>query len=173
MTTDSFIARLDAARQTGPGRWMAKSPTREERTPSLSIREADDRILLHDFGGASVEEICRALGIRVADLFYGSRSNSRTHARVSRPPVQPTRIEWRGRSHKILWFAEERWFRSERIFAAAKGKNISDWTGDDLDNAWAFVYSAFCDSEEAEWLEDLAVNLRDLGIQSERANNAS
>lgn len=95
----------------------------------------------------------------MSDLFSDSPRRSSPHVEV---PPKPVRLDWRGYSHQILWFAEERWLRGERIFAAAKGKDISDWSGNDLDHAWEFVYSAFCDSEEGERLEDLAVKIRDL-----------
>jgi hypothetical protein len=49
---------------------MARSPCREDRRPSLAIRELDDgRILLHDFGGGSVSEILDAVGLQIDALF--------------------------------------------------------------------------------------------------------
>jgi hypothetical protein len=67
---DQLLPRLSKVRRTGPGKWIALCPTREERTPSLAIRELEDgTLLLHDFGGASVQEIVHALGLRLSDLF--------------------------------------------------------------------------------------------------------
>jgi hypothetical protein len=67
---DSLLARLERVRQTGPGRWIASSPTRADKHPSMTIRELDDgRILLHDFGGDSVGEILDSLGMGYSDLF--------------------------------------------------------------------------------------------------------
>ena len=49
---------------------MAKSPLRDDRTPSVSIRETDDgRILVHDFGGDSTADILAAVGLSLSDLF--------------------------------------------------------------------------------------------------------
>ena len=170
---EDFLGLLDRVKQTRRG-YQARCPAhRPDKNPSLSIAEGERGLLVKCWSGCALEEITRNLGLTASDLFYESRCNSHPHVGVARTPVQPPRIEWRGRSNKILWFAEERWLRSERIFAAAKGKNILDWSGNDLDHAWEFVYSAFCDSEEAERLEDLAVKIRDLGSQSERATHAS
>jgi hypothetical protein len=65
-----LLNRLEGVRRTGPGRWIAKCPAHEDRTPSLSIKLADDgRVLVHDFGGCSVEDVLAAVGLEVKDLF--------------------------------------------------------------------------------------------------------
>lgn len=67
---DKLLARLERVRQTGPGRWIASSPTRADKHPSMTIRELDDgRVLLHDFGGDSVGEILDSLGMGYGNLF--------------------------------------------------------------------------------------------------------
>lgn len=61
---DGLLVRLDGVKKTGANRWTAKSPTRNERTASLSIKQTEDgRVLLHDFGGSDAAEILAALGI--------------------------------------------------------------------------------------------------------------
>ena len=70
MNADNLLSRLDRVKRTGPGKWIASCPTREDRSPSLAIRETDDgRVLLHDFGGDSVEAILAAVGMSFADLY--------------------------------------------------------------------------------------------------------
>ena len=67
---DKVLSRLQGVKRTGPGKWIALCPARDERSPSLAIRERDDgALLLHDFGGASVLEIVEAIGLTLADLF--------------------------------------------------------------------------------------------------------
>lgn len=52
---------------------MASSPTREDRHPSLAIRELDDgRLLVHDFGGDDVGQVLSAVGLSLADLYPAS-----------------------------------------------------------------------------------------------------
>jgi hypothetical protein len=66
---DKFLSRVDH-RQTGPGRWQFRVPTRKDRRMSGSAREADDgRLLLHDFGGDSVVDILAAVDLSLTDLF--------------------------------------------------------------------------------------------------------
>lgn len=67
---DALLSRLDRVRQTGPGRWIASCPTREDKRPSMTIRQLDDgRILMHDFGGETTEAILDAIDMKMTDLF--------------------------------------------------------------------------------------------------------
>jgi len=70
MGADKLLSRLQRVKRTGPGKWIASCPTREDRSPSLAIREMEDgRVLLHDFGGDSVEAILGAVGLSFSDLY--------------------------------------------------------------------------------------------------------
>jgi len=65
---DRVLARLHRVRRSG-ARWMALCPAHPDKSPSLSICESNDRILLHCFAMCSVEAICAATGIEIRDLF--------------------------------------------------------------------------------------------------------
>ena len=93
MTTpvDRLLDRLDGVRHTGSGRWMARCPSHEDRSPSLSIREGDDgRVLLYDFGGCPTVDVVASLGFDLADLFPENlnkwppeiRRSRRSHPRI-------------------------------------------------------------------------------------------
>lgn len=70
MSAELLISKLDKVKQTGPGRWIACCPARDDKHPSMTIRELDDgRILIHDFGGSTVNEILDAIGLDISDLF--------------------------------------------------------------------------------------------------------
>jgi hypothetical protein len=65
-----LLPRLERVKCTGPGRWIASCPTRDDRCPSLAIRELEDgRVLIHDFGGADAASIMAVVGLALADLF--------------------------------------------------------------------------------------------------------
>ena len=67
---DKLLPLLHGVKCTGPGRYLAFSPARDERTPSLAIRELPDgRVLVHDFGGDPVEAVLNAVGLELHDLF--------------------------------------------------------------------------------------------------------
>lgn len=66
----TLLQRLESVRETGHGRWIARCPTHEDRSPSLSVRELEDgRILLHDFGGCAPGAVLAAVGLELRDLF--------------------------------------------------------------------------------------------------------
>ena len=72
MTLDTLLARLQGARRSGNG-WMARCPAHADKSPSLSMRDENGRVLLHCFAGCAVEDICAALGITVSELFANRR----------------------------------------------------------------------------------------------------
>lgn len=64
MNAHQILSRLEGVRARGGGRWMARCPAHQDRTPSLSIREQPDgRVQLYDFGGCSREAVLDALGV--------------------------------------------------------------------------------------------------------------
>jgi hypothetical protein len=68
--TIAEITALFNARQAGPGRWRARCPAHDDRSPSLSISEgANGRILLNCFARCDLSEIVHAIGIQISDLF--------------------------------------------------------------------------------------------------------
>jgi len=73
MTFAAFVATVEAftgrpARQGRRGVMLA-CPNHQDRRESLSAAQTPDRILIHDFGGCRAEEIVRALGLTMGDLF--------------------------------------------------------------------------------------------------------
>ncbi|MDD3577164.1 MAG: hypothetical protein PHT38_09800 [Halothiobacillus sp.] len=86
VSIDDLLSRLDGVRKTGPGKWVAKCPTRNERTASLSIKQTDDgRILLHDFGGSEAADILAALGLNWIQLVPPHlRRDKRAHTSAER-----------------------------------------------------------------------------------------
>lgn len=91
MSIATLLDRLSGVKQTGQGRWLAKCPAHEDRSPSLSIREVDDgRVLLHDFGGCDTQAVLDALGLEMSALFPERLPGSGpaggygpTHSRIS------------------------------------------------------------------------------------------
>ena len=69
MNLDALLARLDGLRETGANRWIARCPSHDDRSPSLSIRDADSgRILLHCFAGCETEDVLASVGLSFADV---------------------------------------------------------------------------------------------------------
>ncbi len=70
-----------------PGTYRACCPNHDDRDPSLSITEKQDKILLNCHAGCRTKEILNALGMDWPDLFL--RRGSRSH-RTAKKPILPT-----------------------------------------------------------------------------------
>lgn len=68
MTLDEIVSRLKNIKQTSNG-YTALCPAHKDEKNSLSLSDADGKILLNCFAGCSVNDICTALEIKVSDLF--------------------------------------------------------------------------------------------------------
>lgn len=75
---EKLLPRLEQVRKTGDRKWAAICPSHADRRPSLSIREADDGIiLLRCWSGCGGIDVIEAVGLRAADLFPRSSENRR------------------------------------------------------------------------------------------------
>lgn len=66
---DVALGRLEGVRQTGAGQWVARCPAHSDRSPSLSIADKGNRLLMHCFAGCEPAEVAAAIGLRLSDLF--------------------------------------------------------------------------------------------------------
>lgn len=65
-----LLPRLEAARETGPGRWLARCPAHDDRHPSLTLRELDDgTLLLRCWAGCDTGQVVASVSLELADLF--------------------------------------------------------------------------------------------------------
>lgn len=70
MTATELINNLLQARPVGDGRWMARCPAHNDRSPSLSIRTGRDgrRVLLRCWAGCRTECVLEKLGLNWKDI---------------------------------------------------------------------------------------------------------
>jgi hypothetical protein len=143
MTTMEFLERLDGVKSRGAGRWRAQCPAHDDRRPSLSIQETDDKILLHCFGGCSASEIVEALGLRISALFYGPASDPRQAAQAAAIRRGQDRRR-REIVQRADGFTIDVLREAERFISSRAGINIESWSDAELDtelNALADAYS--------------------------------
>lgn len=65
---DLLLSHLNKVKRIGNDRWKACCPAHDDKSPSLAIRDAEGRLLLHCFGGCSTESVLSAVGLTFADL---------------------------------------------------------------------------------------------------------
>jgi len=118
--TEQLISGLDGVRKTGPNSWIACCPAHEDGTPSLAIKETDDGVvLLHCFGGCSVDAVAAAAGVDLRDLFPDGPTPYTGKKQLM--PVREAAEKMRQAALKVL------------MAAAAIRKDIKDAGFDDLD----------------------------------------
>ena len=66
---ENVLRRLEKVKVQGQG-YIARCPLHDDRTPSLSIKEVDGKILMHCFScHGSIYDLADALGMEVKELF--------------------------------------------------------------------------------------------------------
>ena len=115
MTAESLLSRLDRVKETGPGRWLARCPSHDDRNPSLSVRETEDRILIHCFSGCGATDVVASVGLEMHDLFPNTPEN--------RPSLKPHE-KWIPRD-VIKAIAEEVFVVVLSASATLAGKNLT------------------------------------------------
>lgn len=77
MIADKILPLLEKVKKKSDHSWIACCPAHEDRSPSLAIREVDDRVLIHCFAGCNVDEIVSAIGLQISELFPPQTSSSK------------------------------------------------------------------------------------------------
>lgn len=70
MSIDNLLSRLEKVKSHGNGKWIACCPSHEDKSPSLSIAETSEGvILLHCFGGCDTHSVLSSIGLEFADIY--------------------------------------------------------------------------------------------------------
>lgn len=67
VSPEVLLSRLEGVSPSGAG-WRARCPSCGGRSRKLSIAMADDRVLLHCFGGCRADEVLQSAGLTWADV---------------------------------------------------------------------------------------------------------
>jgi hypothetical protein len=65
---ETLLSRLKKVRGRD-GSWMACCPSHDDKSPSMTIRDEQGKILIHCFAGCSVPDILGAVQMDMTDLF--------------------------------------------------------------------------------------------------------
>ena len=67
--TQDLLAKLTGVRPAGEGRWFARCPAHDDSSPSLSIRDTGETILLNCFAGCNATDVLSAIGMEWKDIY--------------------------------------------------------------------------------------------------------
>jgi len=77
-----FLTLLKGVKQMRDGQYLALCPGHHDTEPSLSIREADGKILVKCFSGCELIDILKPLGLEAKELFLNSRKTKPEHREI-------------------------------------------------------------------------------------------
>ncbi len=70
MSFETLLDRLDGVKHTGPGRFMARCPAHDDRSPSLGVKDCGDGFtVVNCLAGCETEDVLSAVGLSFSDLY--------------------------------------------------------------------------------------------------------
>ena len=112
-----LLERLDKVRVNGNSRWLACCPAHPDKSPSLSIKDAGDKTLVHCFAGCPAEDIMAAVGLTMKDLMPDDGGEWR-RAHRGRRPLPRDVLETLGGEALLIAIAAERVAKGARLEGA-------------------------------------------------------
>jgi hypothetical protein len=64
-----ILERLEMVRKTGSSKWIARCPAHQDGTPSLSVTEVGERVLIHCHAGCGALSILESIGLDWSALY--------------------------------------------------------------------------------------------------------
>ncbi|RZB38011.1 MAG: putative DNA primase/helicase [Desulfobacteraceae bacterium Eth-SRB2] len=134
---EGILNKLENVKESSPGQWTALCPAHSDQHPSLSIKNGDGgRILLKCHAGCRVEDIVKAVGLEVKDLFPNkkympNRKPSKPVKQNPQPEPGELKTSWNDLIQKytnrtpVHDFLEKRGIGRETIDTEIEKKNIS------------------------------------------------
>ena len=144
MRAEVIIEMLSGVRSAGTDKWTARCPAHEDRSPSLTIRQTDDRILIHCWTGCQPVDICWALGLTLADLFTESRYRPDPHTH-RRPRAAEVLEAWR--QGELICCAQDLRARDTIIRHIDRAVTDSVLTTDGAMTMLAYEYDSYTELE--------------------------
>ena len=147
-----LLSRLDGVKKGSKGWWQACCPAHEDRNPSLGVKQVDDgTVIVNCFAGCSTEDVVRAVGLDLKDLFPPRPSNGSSKRQVvteyvyrcadGTPALKVLRDEpkdfrqqcwdgkdwsWQGKKPKLLYRLPELLAKPERAVFVVEGEQDAD-----------------------------------------------
>ncbi len=70
MSYETLLDRLDGVKHTGVGRFMARCPAHNDRSPSLGVKDCGDGFtIVNCLAGCETEDVLAAVGLTFSDLY--------------------------------------------------------------------------------------------------------
>jgi RecA/RadA recombinase len=124
MTYEAILSRFTngTRKRTATG-WVVCCPAHDDKSPSLSVTEAADKVLFHCHAGCAPESVCEAIGVTMADLYYEAKE---TRQEAPRPRRLVCKYDYTDESGVVLYRKlrfEPKTFGWERVHSDGRTEN--------------------------------------------------
>jgi len=127
-TIDQFLSLLQGVQPKGSNQWVALCPSHDDKDPSLSIKLADNKILLKDFGGCDTPTIIKTLGLTMSHLYLDDGSKpSKGRARHGDKPREIVATYIYVDEHGKRLYRKIRY--EPKGFDQERAEGVGGWTG--------------------------------------------
>lgn len=82
MEIEEIVKGLLECKKINSNSYMAKCPAHNDKRASLSIKESNEKILIHCFAGCKTEDIVKRMGVTMKDLFREKYENKEKNKRL-------------------------------------------------------------------------------------------
>lgn len=82
MEIEEIVKGLLECKKINSNSYMAKCPAHNDKRASLSIKESNEKILIHCFAGCKTEDIVKRMGLTMKDLFREKYENKEKNKRL-------------------------------------------------------------------------------------------
>ncbi len=88
MDAQILLEKLDKVRPSGADSWMACCPAHDDKTPSLQITQANDRVLIHCHAGCGGNEVLEAVGLDFSVLYPEDQTQDYVRPAYKKPNLE-------------------------------------------------------------------------------------
>lgn len=149
MTVEAFLDRLEGVRSRGTGKWSARCPAHHDKSPSLSVREAERGLLVHCFAGCTLVEVMAALNLPESHLFHDAPDSHASYRERRRRTEERQR---KAQYAEVDGFTIDALREADYFVRSRQGLDISAWTQERLHNE----LDALAEGYALLWAEELA-----------------
>ncbi len=142
MMATELLPLLDGVRSSGSNKWISRCPAHQDNSPSLTIAEGNRGLLLKCWAGCTVEEITRALGLSVKDLFFDTTGNNPNERRQAMEARQQAKTKEQA-TYTANGLRMDALREAEAFIHSACGICIDKWSHEQLNTALERLGAAY------------------------------
>lgn len=88
MDAQILLEKLEKVRASGADTWMACCPAHDDRTPSLQIKQANDRVLIHCHAGCGAIDVLESVGLDWSVLYPQDQQQDYVRPKYQKPVLE-------------------------------------------------------------------------------------